>query len=55
MNTFLWFLIVVALIEVGGAMGYLLTGVWPERTKVGIFTNMIFWACLSVWAVFLLK
>lgn len=55
MSAFLWFLIVIGLIEVGGACAYLITGKWPERTRGGIWSNLLFWALVAGWAIHFLR
>ena len=33
MNTFLWFFLIMGILEVGGSAAYLITGVWPARSR----------------------
>ena len=54
MNAFLWTMTILGLIEVGGAMAYLMTGRIPERTKAGTVGNLIFWAAVAYWSISLI-
>ena len=33
MNTFLWFFLIMGILEVGGSAAYLITGGWPARSR----------------------
>lgn len=50
MNTFLWTIVVLGLIEVGGAMAYWTMGRVPERTLGGVLISGAFWAGIAAWA-----
>ena len=54
MNTLLYFLIVIGLIEVGGSLAYLIVGKWPERTRGSVVANCVSWAAMAGWAATLL-
>lgn len=55
MTTFIWVMAILGLIKVGGALGYLATGIIPERTRTGAIINVITWAGLSMWAIHLIR
>lgn len=55
MTAFLWTFFVFGILEVGGSVGYLLAGTWPERTKAGIVISLVLWSCIAAWAGFLLR
>jgi len=55
MSIFLWVMLILGVFEAGGSVGYLLTGVWPARTKSGIVINLILWLGFAAWAGILLS
>lgn len=54
MTTFLWFIAILGLLEVGGALAYLLTGSIPQRTPEGVFVNAVSWVFIAAWAIYLI-
>ena len=54
MNTFLWTMAILGLIEVGGSMAYFAAGKIPERTKAGMVISIVFWAGVAYWSISLI-
>ena len=50
MNTFLWTMVVLGLIEFGSSMAYWAVGRVPERTVTGAVINGLLWLAFAYWA-----
>ena len=55
MNTFLWFFLIMGIFEVGGATAYLVTGVWPARSRASVAMSLVLWLAIAAWAGCLLS
>ena len=50
MNTFLWFFLIMGILEVGGSAAYLITGVWPARSRASVALELVQWLGIATWA-----
>lgn len=54
MNYFLWFIAIAGGLSTVGALSWLYTGNYPQRTQYSIAFNAVCDAALCVWAIALL-
>lgn len=54
MNAFLWAILIVGILDIGGICAYLMMGKWPIRTKEELLAEVCIWLVFAIWALVLI-